>query len=134
MSSEVEVEVGEAAGAWAAAAPPAFAPFPSRATGTTPPACGPEPSGAAAVACFAPPSSSSPITSPMATVSPVFLITFRSTPAAGAGSDTVAFSLSTSTSGSSTWTGSPSFLSQAPRVASVMDSPSDGTLSWIDMA
>jgi hypothetical protein len=69
--------------------------------------------------------------SPTATVSPVFRSTLRSTPAAGAGSATVAFSLSTSTSGSSAWTTSPSFLSHVPTLACVTDSPSDGTLSGI---
>jgi len=72
--------------------------------------------------------------SPTATVSPERFAMRRSTPAAGAGSATVAFSLSTSTSGSSAWTGSPSFLSHAPMVAWVTDSPSDGTLSSIDIA
>jgi hypothetical protein len=101
------------------------APFPP--LGTTPPGVGPDPAGDAAPACAAAPSSSSPIVSPTATVSPLLRSTLRRTPAAGAGSATVAFSLSTSTSGSSAWTGSPSRFSHAPTVACVTDSPSDGT-------
>ena len=50
-----------------------------------------------------------------------------STPAAGAGTSMVTLSVSSSTSGSSTATGSPGFLNHLPMVASVTDSPSVGT-------
>src|SRR5437899_11759124 len=50
-----------------------------------------------------------------------------STPAAGAGTSIVTLSVSSSTSGSSTATGSPGFLNHLPMVASVTDSPSVGT-------
>ncbi len=54
------------------------------------------------------------MTSPTATVAPVGFRIFPSTPAAGDGIATVAFSLSTSTTGSSRATTSPSFLSHTP--------------------
>src|SRR6266404_6061309 len=50
-----------------------------------------------------------------------------STPAAGAGTSIVTLSVSSSTSGSSTATGSPGRLNHLPMVASVTDSPSAGT-------
>jgi hypothetical protein len=80
------------------------------------------------------PSSSTAMTSPTATVAPDCFRTRVMTPADGAGTATVAFSLSTSTTGSSTPTASPSFFSQAPMVACVMDSPSDGTRSSMGMS
>src|SRR5882724_2756624 len=50
-----------------------------------------------------------------------------STPAAGAGTSMVTLSVSSSTSGSSTATGSPGCLNHLPMVASVTDSPKVGT-------
>src|SRR2546430_14922291 len=50
-----------------------------------------------------------------------------STPAAGAGTSIVTLSVSSSTNGSSTATGSPGCLNHLPMVASVTDSPSAGT-------
>ena len=56
------------------------------------------------------PASISPRAWPTATVSPVWRSTLRSTPATGAGTTTVAFSLSTSTTGSSCATDLPLLL------------------------
>ena len=69
----------------------------------------------------------SAITSPTATVSPALRRILRRMPAPGEGTSSVAFSLSTSTSGSSAVTSSPSARFQAPSVASRTDSPSAGT-------
>ncbi len=73
------------------------------------------------------PSLISPSSAPTATVSPSFAATAASVPAAGAGTSIVTLSVSSSTSGSSTATGSPGFLNHLPMVASVTDSPSVGT-------
>src|SRR5947209_2212778 len=68
-----------------------------------------------------------PMSAPTATVSPSLAATSASTPAAGDGTSIVTLSVSSSTSGSSTATGSPGFLNHLPMVASVTDSPSVGT-------
>jgi len=68
-----------------------------------------------------------PSSAPTATVSPSFAAISPSVPAAGAGTSIVTLSVSSSTSGSSTATGSPGFLNHLPMVASVTDSPSVGT-------
>src|SRR5499427_1768029 len=68
-----------------------------------------------------------PRTAPTATVSPSLAAISASTPAAGAGTSIVTLSVSSSTRGSSTATGSPGFLNHFPMVASVTDSPSAGT-------
>src|SRR5690242_20662670 len=84
---------------------------------------------AAAGVGFAPPAPSLiwPSTAPTATVSPSFAAISASTPAAGAGTSIVTLSVSSSTKGSSTVTASPGFLNHLPMVASVTDSPRDGT-------
>src|SRR5215471_16681436 len=85
---------------------------------------------AGAAAGFAAPAAPSlivPSSAPTATVSPSFAEISPSTPADGAGTSIVTLSVSSSTSGSSTATGSPAFLNQRPMVASVTDSPSVGT-------
>src|SRR6185503_11143963 len=68
-----------------------------------------------------------PSRAPTATVSPSLAEISPSVPAAGAGTSIVTLSVSSSTSGSSTATGSPGFLNHFPIVASVTDSPSVGT-------
>src|SRR5260370_23821820 len=68
-----------------------------------------------------------PSNAPTATVSPSLAVISPSVPADGAGTSMVTLSVSSSTSGSSTATGSPAFLNQRPMVASVTDSPSVGT-------
>src|SRR5947209_7113154 len=73
------------------------------------------------------PSLISPSSAPTATVSPSLAEISPSVPAAGAGTSIVTLSVSSSTSGSSTATGSPGFLNHLPMVASVTDSPSVGT-------
>mgnify|MGYP007004759832 CR=1 FL=1 len=55
------------------------------------------------------------------------------TPALGAGTSIVILSVSISTRGSSTSNGSPTFFNHFDTVASVIDSPSVGTISWIDI-
>src|SRR4051812_5099802 len=60
-----------------------------------------------------------PSNAPTATVSPSLAATSPSVPAAGAGTSIVTLSVSSSTSGSSTATGSPGFLNHLPMVASV---------------
>src|SRR6516225_5516921 len=86
-------------------------------------------SGAAAGLAAAPaaPSLICPSSAPTATVSPSFATISPSVPAEGAGTSIVTLSVSSSTRGSSTATGSPAFLNQRPMVASVTDSPSVGT-------
>src|SRR5205085_8636813 len=73
------------------------------------------------------PSLIAPSSAPTATVSPSLAEISASVPAAGAGTSIVTLSVSSSTSGSSTETGSPGFLNHLPIVASVTDSPSVGT-------
>ncbi len=68
-----------------------------------------------------------PSSAPMATVSPSLATISDKTPAAGAGTSIVTFSVSSSTSGSSAATTSPGCLNHFPIVASVTDSPSVGT-------
>src|SRR5258705_5756258 len=68
-----------------------------------------------------------PSSAPTATVSPSFAAISPSVPADGAGTSMVTLSVSSSTKGSSTATGSPAFLNQRPMVASVTDSPRVGT-------
>src|SRR5438552_15267058 len=82
---------------------------------------------AAGLAAPAAPSLIMPSSAPTATVSPSFAAISPSVPADGAGTSMVTLSVSSSTSGSSTATGSPAFLNQRPMVASVTDSPSVGT-------
>src|SRR4029077_19458886 len=85
--------------------------------------------GAAAGLAAAPaaPSLICPSSAPTATVSPSLATISPSVPAEGAGTSIVTLSVSSSTRGSSTATGSPAFLNQRPMVASVTDSPSVGT-------
>src|SRR5438445_9946739 len=85
--------------------------------------------GAAAGLAAAPaaPSLICPSKAPTATVSPSLATMSPRVPADGAGTSMVTLSVSSSTSGSSTATGSPAFLNQRPMVASVTDSPSVGT-------
>src|SRR5437899_10483914 len=85
--------------------------------------------GAAAGLAAAPaaPSLICPSNAPTATVSPSLATMSPSVPADGAGTSMVTLSVSSSTSGSSTATGSPAFLNQRPMVASVTDSPRVGT-------
>src|SRR5215468_1298300 len=82
--------------------------------------------GAAGFAAAAP-SLIMPSSAPTATVSPSLAAISPSVPAEGAGTSMVTLSVSSSTRGSSTATGSPAFLNQRPMVASVTDSPSVGT-------
>src|SRR5207237_2338906 len=65
---------------------------------------------------------------PTPTVPPCGTSIFSSTPAAGEGTSIFTLSVSSSTSGSSCFTGSPTDLSQRAIVASVTDSPIAGTL------
>src|SRR6516225_44404 len=85
--------------------------------------------GAAAGLSAAPaaPSLICPSSAPTATVSPSLATISPSVPAEGEGTSIVTLSVSSSTRGSSTATGSPAFLNQRPMVASVTDSPSVGT-------
>src|SRR5919197_976147 len=87
--------------------------------------CFPLPFGAAVAPAWA----IDPITWPTFTTSPSWASIFSMAPAAGAGTSTVTLSVSSTTTGSSTATLSPTFLCHFPTVASVMDSPSAGTLS-----
>ncbi|MGY4448830.1 hypothetical protein ACVWZR_003490 [Bradyrhizobium sp. i1.3.1] len=84
---------------------------------------------AGAAAGFAAPAPSViwPSSAPTATVAPSAATISLSVPAEGAGTSMVTLSVSSSTKGSSTATGSPAFLNQRPMVASVTDSPSVGT-------
>src|SRR5206468_770946 len=68
-----------------------------------------------------------PSSAPTATVVPSAAMISLSVPADGAGTSMVTLSVSSSTKGSSTATGSPAFLNQRPMVASVTDSPRVGT-------
>src|SRR4051794_41952433 len=68
-----------------------------------------------------------PSSAPTATVVPSAAMISLSVPADGAGTSMVTLSVSSSTRGSSTATGSPAFLNQRPMVASVTDSPRVGT-------
>ena len=72
------------------------------------------------------------ISTPISTVSPSCALSSDSTPACGALTSMVAFSVSSSTIGSSRATVSPAFLSHWPMVASVTDSPKDGTVTSTD--
>ena len=60
-------------------------------------------------------------------MSPSLTLISVSCPVAGAGTSKVTLSVSNSNNGSSTVTGSPIFLYHLAIVASVTDSPSDGT-------
>jgi hypothetical protein len=73
------------------------------------------------------------MTSPTFAVSPLRLRIFSSEPAAGAGSSRVVFSDSITTMLSLAEMTSPSFFSHWPISTSVIDSPTDGTLSSICM-
>src|SRR5581483_9560443 len=77
---------------------------------------------------FTAPSPITPMMLPTATVAPSSARISASTPAALAFTSSVVLSVSISTSGSSTATRSPGFLSHFATVASVTDSPSAGTL------
>ena len=70
-----------------------------------------------------------PMMSPTAAFSPLRLSIWVIVPVVGAGSSTVTFSVSMTTTGSSWATVSPGFLSQSPISTSVIDSPTDGTTS-----
>ena len=88
-------------------------------------------SGAAATGAAVAPtaaSSNSPSRSLTPTTSPSARARDASTPALSAGTSTVILSVSSSTSVSPAATGSPSRFSHRETVASVMDSPSGGTL------
>ncbi|SIJ88330.1 Uncharacterised protein [Mycobacteroides abscessus subsp. abscessus] len=76
----------------------------------------------------APTTASSP---PTATVSSSLAEMLSSTPATGDGISVSTLSVDTSTSGSSTPTSSPTFLSQRVTVPSVTDSPSSGILTEV---
>src|SRR5262249_17895161 len=73
------------------------------------------------------------MTSPAFTVPPSPFTIFDSTPSAGAGSSSTTLSVSMSIRFSSRFTGSPTFLCQAGRVASDTDSDSCGTLASTSM-
>ena len=75
-----------------------------------------------------------PSTEPTATVSPSLTMIADNTPDVGAGTSTVTFSVSSSTSGSSAATASPACLNHLPTVASVMDSPRAGTRISVAMS
>ena len=75
----------------------------------------------------APAELSEPSSAPILTVAPVSTAISASTPAAGALTSSVTFSVSSSTSGSSCLTASPFCLNHLPTVASEMDSPRVGT-------
>src|SRR5690606_9770013 len=83
---------------------------------------------AAAPACD---SSTRATTAPTGTVSPGAKSCSVRTPAIGEGTSSVALSVSTSTMGSSTATGSPTDLSQLPMMTSEIDSPAAGTLTSV---
>src|SRR5438034_1657559 len=74
------------------------------------------------------------MTSPTFAVSPGFFRSSVIVPAAGAGSSMEAFSLSSTTTGSSRWTESPFCLSQLPISTSETDSPAAGILSSIGIS
>ena len=74
-----------------------------------------------------------PITSPTTAFSPLAFSTLMIVPDAGAGSSTVALSLSISTIDSSAATTSPSCFFHTPIITSVIDSPTSGTFSSIAM-
>src|SRR5579883_2954414 len=74
-----------------------------------------------------------PPPSPMFTVSPSCLAMDSRTPAVLAATSILTFSVSNSTSGSPTATGSPTCFSQRPTVASTIDSPSAGTVISLDI-
>src|SRR5690606_26612964 len=74
-------------------------------------------------------SSMSAITAPTSTVSPTATFCSPITPATGAGTSIATLSVSRLAMGSSSFTGSPGFLSHSPIVASLTDSPSVGTFT-----
>src|SRR6516165_7236117 len=75
-----------------------------------------------------------PKTSPTLTLSPSFRAIWVNFPATGEGTSTVTLSVSRTTSGSSTFAASPSFLFHLLTTASVIDSPSCGTVISTAMA
>src|SRR5579875_8412 len=85
------------------------------------------PTTTAGLAELAPDSLIWPSSAPTATVAPSCAATSESTPLAGAGTSSVTLSVSSSTRGSSTATVSPGRLNHLPTVASVTDSPREGT-------
>src|SRR6056297_3806190 len=82
-------------------------------------------------ASAAAPASIRAMTSPTSAVSPSSLSTSCRTPASEAGTSSVALSVSTSTRGSSFSTRSPGCFSQAPMNTSLIDSPTEGTLTSV---
>ena len=68
-----------------------------------------------------------PSRAPTSTVSPSFTLIEDNVPLNGEGTSTLTLSVSNSTKGSSESTWSPTFFSHLDTVASVIDSPSDGT-------
>ena len=73
------------------------------------------------------PSFISPSKDPTSTVSPSFTFIDDKIPVKGAGTSTLTLSVSNSTSASSDLTFSPTCLSHLATVASVTDSPNEGT-------
>ena len=73
------------------------------------------------------------ITAPTATVSPTLTACWPITPATGDGTSTATLSVSRLAIGSSASPASPGCLSHSPSVASVIDSPSVGTLTSVAM-
>src|SRR6056297_671848 len=106
------VDAGASSGCGASAGSPASAGFSSEASAAAP-------------------ASMRAMTSPTSAVSPSDLSTTCRTPASEAGTSSVALSVSTSTSGSSFSTRSPGCFSQAPMNTSLIDSPTEGTLTSV---
>ena len=79
------------------------------------------------------PSFTTPNKAPISTVSPSFALIDDKVPDKGDGTSTFTLSVSSSTNGSSDLTCSPTCLSHLDTVASVTDSPKDGTKIWFDM-
>ena len=90
--------------------------------------------GASLPFAAAPPSLSDPSSAPIDTVSPESAAISERTPAAGALTSSVTFSVSSSTSGSSALTASPRCLNHLPTVASEIDSPRVGTRMSVAMS
>ena len=74
-----------------------------------------------------------PKRAPTSTVSPSLTDMFSKIPLDGEGTSTFTLSVSSSTTGSSELTFSPTDLSHFETVASVTDSPSDGTTIFSDI-
>src|SRR5215813_7020978 len=79
------------------------------------------------------PSPITPSTAPTSTVLPASTRISLSVPAAGANTSSVTLSVSSSSSGSSTFIGSPTLFIHFATVASVTDSPRAGTTMFADM-